>query len=173
MSPNLIRQNQSLNLLPTRPKQSLPKRQSKAMKMHELVDLNAPVAENDSVEVVDSTLWLKELAGTDDDQQRQDTGLELQEIFEELKENTGDLKPLMDFETHYNLGLAYKDMDVLDDAIEQFQMAFRMAGEEESLKSELHSVLPHARRLLQAQADAKSRRHVVRARAKDRGPHRR
>src|SRR6185436_13323145 len=35
---------------------------------------------------------------------------ELQEIFEELKEKTGDLKPLLDFETHYSLGLAYKDM---------------------------------------------------------------
>ena len=105
-------------------------------KDHELVELNAPVAEIDSVEVVDSTLWLKELAGADGNgQQRQDTGLELQEIFEELKENTGDLKPLMDFETHYNLGLAYKDMDVLDDAIEQFQMAFRMAGEDEALRA--------------------------------------
>ena len=100
---------------------------------HELVELNAPAAEVDSVEVVDSTLWLRELAGAKDNGQQHDTGLELQEIFEELKENTGDLKPLMDFETHYNLGLAYKDMDVLDDAIEQFQMAFRMAGENETL----------------------------------------
>lgn len=100
----------------------------------ELMPLAAPLSEAESVEVVDSTLWLKELAGTGDDQKQQDTGLELQEIFEELKENTGDLKPLMDFETHYNLGLAYKDMDVLDDAIEQFQMAFRMAGEDETLK---------------------------------------
>lgn len=102
---------------------------------HELVELNAPAAEIESVEVVDSTLWLKELAGAEGNGQQQDTGLELQEIFEELKENTGDLKPLMDFETHYNLGLAYKDMDVLDDAIEQFQMAFRMAGEDEALKA--------------------------------------
>ncbi len=101
----------------------------------ELVNLNAPITEIESVEVVDSTLWLKELAGADGNKQQQDTGHELQEIFEELKENTGDLKPLMDFETHYNLGLAYKDMDVLDDAIEQFQMAFRMAGEEETLKA--------------------------------------
>jgi tetratricopeptide (TPR) repeat protein len=53
---------------------------------------------------------------------------ELQEIFEELKEQTGDLKPLLDFETHYSLGLAYKDMDLLDDAISEFQMAFRTAG---------------------------------------------
>ena len=53
---------------------------------------------------------------------------ELQEIFEELKEKTSDLKPLIDFETHYSLGLAYKDMDLLDEAISEFQMAFRTAG---------------------------------------------
>lgn len=56
---------------------------------------------------------------------------ELQEIFEELKERTGDLKPLIDFETHYSLGLAYKDMDLLDEAISEFQMAFRTAGAED------------------------------------------
>jgi tetratricopeptide (TPR) repeat protein len=56
---------------------------------------------------------------------------ELQEIFDELKEQTGALKPLIDFETHYSLGLAYKDMDLLDEAISEFQMAFRMAGIED------------------------------------------
>ncbi|HLF84001.1 MAG TPA: tetratricopeptide repeat protein, partial [Blastocatellia bacterium] len=56
---------------------------------------------------------------------------ELQEIFEELKEQTGDLKPLIDFETHYSLGLAYKDMELLDEAISEFQMAFRTAGTED------------------------------------------
>ncbi|MEK6408304.1 MAG: tetratricopeptide repeat protein [Acidobacteriota bacterium] len=56
---------------------------------------------------------------------------ELQEIFEELREQTGDLKPLIDFETHYSLGLAYKDMDLLDEAISEFQMAFRTAGIED------------------------------------------
>ena len=53
---------------------------------------------------------------------------ELREIFEELKEQTGELKPLIDFETHYSLGLAYKDMELLDEAISEFQMAFRTAG---------------------------------------------
>jgi tetratricopeptide (TPR) repeat protein len=53
---------------------------------------------------------------------------ELQEIFEELKDQTGYLKPLIDFETHYSLGLAYKDMELLDEAISEFQMAFRTAG---------------------------------------------
>ncbi|HKA20158.1 MAG TPA: tetratricopeptide repeat protein [Blastocatellia bacterium] len=56
---------------------------------------------------------------------------ELQEIFDELKGQTGDLKPLIDFETHYSLGLAYKDMELLDEAISEFQMAFRTAGVED------------------------------------------
>jgi tetratricopeptide (TPR) repeat protein len=60
--------------------------------------------------------------------QKKSESQELLDIFEELKEKTGDLKPLMDFETHYSLGLAYKDMDLLDDAISEFQMAFRTAG---------------------------------------------
>lgn len=75
-------------------------------------------AESDSVEVAD---FAEETFARD----------ELQEIFEELKEKTGDLKPLLDFETHYSLGLAYKDMDLLDDAISEFQMAFRTAGVED------------------------------------------
>ena len=63
---------------------------------------------------------------------------ELQVIFDELKENTGGLKPLHDFETHYSLGLAYKDMDLLDDAISEFQMAFRMAGMEDLKGDYIH-----------------------------------
>lgn len=53
---------------------------------------------------------------------------ELREMLEELKGNTGDLNQFKDFETHYSLGLAYKDMDLFDEAIEQFQMAFRLAS---------------------------------------------
>jgi tetratricopeptide (TPR) repeat protein len=56
---------------------------------------------------------------------------DLQDIFEELRENTATLQPMKDFETHYSLGLAYKDMDLLDDAIGEFQRAFRMAGLED------------------------------------------
>jgi tetratricopeptide (TPR) repeat protein len=63
---------------------------------------------------------------------------ELQDIFEELKENTGGLKPLDDFETHYSLGLAYKDMDLLDEAVGEFQMAFRMAGMEDLKGDYIH-----------------------------------
>jgi tetratricopeptide (TPR) repeat protein len=57
---------------------------------------------------------------------------ELQRMLEDLKGNTGDLQQLIDYETHYNLGLAYKDMDLHDEAIEQFQMAFRLAAIEDN-----------------------------------------
>jgi tetratricopeptide (TPR) repeat protein len=58
-------------------------------------------------------------------------GTELSQIFEDLKDGAAEVKPLIDFETHYSLGLAYKDMDLLDEAIEQFQMAFKRAGDED------------------------------------------
>ncbi|HEU4387014.1 MAG TPA: tetratricopeptide repeat protein [Blastocatellia bacterium] len=64
------------------------------------------------------------------------TDSELQAMLEELKGNTGELRLYKDYETHYSLGLAYKDMDLFDDAIEQFQMAYRLASiEEEESKS--------------------------------------
>jgi tetratricopeptide (TPR) repeat protein len=52
---------------------------------------------------------------------------ELQQMLEDLKGNTGDLPQAIDYETHFNLGLAYKDMDLLEEAIEQFQMASKLA----------------------------------------------
>ncbi|HET9531434.1 MAG TPA: tetratricopeptide repeat protein [Blastocatellia bacterium] len=59
------------------------------------------------------------------------TNADLQQIFEEVSGNTGNLTPLLDYETHYSLGLAYKDMELFDEAIEQFQMAFKVAGAED------------------------------------------
>jgi tetratricopeptide (TPR) repeat protein len=56
---------------------------------------------------------------------------DLEAILEELREETGPLTPTADFETHFSLGLAYKDMDLLDDAISEFQRAFRLAGSED------------------------------------------
>ncbi|MBX7218632.1 MAG: tetratricopeptide repeat protein [Blastocatellia bacterium] len=51
----------------------------------------------------------------------------LQDIFDEFKQSieqeADDEKP--DFETHYNLGLAYKDMELFDEAVEEFQTAIR------------------------------------------------
>ncbi|MCS7079214.1 MAG: tetratricopeptide repeat protein [Chloracidobacterium sp.] len=50
----------------------------------------------------------------------------LQDVFDEFKQSVeADAEATPDFETHYNLGLAYKDMDLFDEAIEEFQTAFR------------------------------------------------
>jgi tetratricopeptide (TPR) repeat protein len=84
--------------------------------------LDNPQIEASQTSVIDRVVSVMDSIG------KRAAGEELQEIFDELKEQTGDLKPLMDFETHYSLGLAYKDMDLLDEAISEFQMAFRTAG---------------------------------------------
>lgn len=50
----------------------------------------------------------------------------LAEIFEEYSassESEGEAAANGDYETHYNLGLAYKDMDLFEDALEEFQQA--------------------------------------------------
>ena len=50
----------------------------------------------------------------------------LAEIFEEYRassEADGQAAANGDYETHYNLGLAYKEMDLFEDALEEFQIA--------------------------------------------------
>jgi tetratricopeptide (TPR) repeat protein len=48
----------------------------------------------------------------------------LAEIFEEFKTAAeGELSDNEDYETHYNMGTAYKEMDLLDEAIQEFQTA--------------------------------------------------
>ncbi|MEW6730394.1 MAG: tetratricopeptide repeat protein [Acidobacteriota bacterium] len=56
--------------------------------------------------------------------ENENAGLEagLLSIFEEFKSGL-EQNEVPDFETHYNLGLAYKDMELYDDAIEEFQIA--------------------------------------------------
>jgi hypothetical protein len=51
----------------------------------------------------------------------------LAEIFEEYRASSeGDTTANGDYETHYNLGLAYKEMDLFEDALEEFQVAANM-----------------------------------------------
>jgi tetratricopeptide (TPR) repeat protein len=51
-------------------------------------------------------------------------------IFDEFREAVEEEQPLQDgdFETHYNMGLAYKEMDLLDQAVEEFQNAAGMVA---------------------------------------------
>ncbi len=45
------------------------------------------------------------------------------EIFEEFKKGISQEVSEEDYETHYNLGIAYKEMGLIDDAIKEFQVA--------------------------------------------------
>jgi tetratricopeptide (TPR) repeat protein len=61
------------------------------------------------------------------------TGIDagLAEIFEEYRassEEEGDAAANGDYETHYNLGLAYKEMDLFEDALEEFQIAVSLTS---------------------------------------------
>jgi tetratricopeptide (TPR) repeat protein len=48
----------------------------------------------------------------------------LSELFEEFRmAEEGELASKEDYETHYNMGTAYKEMDLLDEAIQEFQRA--------------------------------------------------
>jgi tetratricopeptide (TPR) repeat protein len=57
-----------------------------------------------------------ELAGTQDESS-------LQEIFREFRKGVEQQLSAEDYETHYNLGIAYKEMGLLDEAIGEFQLA--------------------------------------------------
>ncbi len=70
-------------------------------------------------------------AGTDETLLDIDHRADFQEIVEEVTVEAPSAAPALDFETHYSLGLAYKDMDLLEDAIEQFQLAYKQASSEE------------------------------------------
>lgn len=50
---------------------------------------------------------------------------ELLDFLDEFKAETAQHNPQEDFETHYNLGQAYKEMDMFEEAIEEFQQAFK------------------------------------------------
>jgi len=53
----------------------------------------------------------------------------LADIFDEYRTAVeGEEPPVADYETHYNLGIAYQEMELLDDAIEEFQKAAALAS---------------------------------------------
>ena len=65
--------------------------------------------------------------------QAQPAGIDpgLAAIFDEFRTAVEDDSPASsdgDYETHYNLGIAYKEMDLLDEAVEEFQAAAGLAG---------------------------------------------
>lgn len=56
---------------------------------------------------------------------------ELADVFEEFRDAVEEDEPSStgdDYETHYNLGLAYSEMELLDEAVEEFQAAASMVA---------------------------------------------
>jgi tetratricopeptide (TPR) repeat protein len=51
-----------------------------------------------------------------------------EEFGEDLEVSGLDTQQTADFETHYNLGLAYKEMGLFDDAVEEFQNAVKVVA---------------------------------------------
>jgi tetratricopeptide (TPR) repeat protein len=53
----------------------------------------------------------------------------LAEVFEEFRlSEEAEAGPNGDYETHYNLGVAYKEMDLLEEAVEEFQTAVKIVS---------------------------------------------
>ncbi len=51
---------------------------------------------------------------------------ELKEVFDEFRAELGELEEDEDVETHYNLGIAYREMDLIEEAISEFQKVAKM-----------------------------------------------
>ncbi len=49
----------------------------------------------------------------------------LRDIFQEFQQSVRENLPEEDYETHYNLGIAYKEMGLLDEALTEFDLAAR------------------------------------------------
>ena len=62
---------------------------------------------------------------------------QLRDILDEFKFVTDQKPSVEDFETHYNLGLAYKEMEMFDDAVEEFQQAFKAVAADTSSQNYL------------------------------------
>jgi len=59
----------------------------------------------------------------------------LAEVFDEFKADMGEVEEVEDIETHYNLGIAYKEMGLHDEAISEFQKASKAAEKQHAYQN--------------------------------------
>ena len=93
------------------------------------VEKEQAVAEGDFFDLageLDRSLAEAQVAvDTQDQESLEGPGHSLDEIFRAFKKGVEQQVDAQDFETHYNLGIAYKEMGLLDEAIGEFQYAAR------------------------------------------------
>jgi tetratricopeptide (TPR) repeat protein len=83
------------------------------------------VAPSEATQSVSATQTTSQSSNTSFDLFEGDEMGELLDFLGEFKVETEQHNPQEDFETHYNLGQAYKEMDMFEEAIEEFQQAFK------------------------------------------------
>jgi pilus assembly protein FimV len=80
-------------------------------------------------EELEKELSEEALAGEDSSELSAPQGeVSLEDIFREFKKGVEQQLSAEDYETHYNLGIAYKEMGLVDEAIGEFQLASKDPG---------------------------------------------
>src|SRR5262249_7543848 len=68
----------------------------------------------------------------------------LAEVFEEYRASAeGEVNGNGDYETHYNLGLAYQEMDLFEEALEEFQVAIKMITPDDARHLQCCNLIGH------------------------------
>lgn len=86
---------------------------------------DAPVAEKTAEAELPEAFVQADSNGSGSAKPRLSLDAGLADVFEEFRVAAEDEQdaPAEDYETHYNMGLAYKEMDLLDEAVREFQTA--------------------------------------------------
>jgi tetratricopeptide (TPR) repeat protein len=103
---------------PTAPASSHPARQRASASEEDFVDLGSLVRDERSRR--DTRLRVNRREPKDQDEQR-----EFHEILEQFKRGIDEALESDDYQSHYDLGVAFKEMGLLDEAIAEFQKALR------------------------------------------------
>jgi tetratricopeptide (TPR) repeat protein len=106
---------------PTTPPPPQPVRQRAAAKADEgFVDLGSMVRDEGTSRQGDTRMRVNRREPKDQDEQR-----EFHEILEQFKRGIDENLDSDDYQSHYDLGVAFKEMGLLDEAIAEFQKALR------------------------------------------------
>ena len=100
------------------PEETEPKAEEGLFKENEYYDLASELgAALEGLQAPEESLFEEEAKSPEE--------MSFEEVFEEFKKGVEKKVSEEDYATHYNLGIAYKEMELLDEAIGEFQLAAR------------------------------------------------